>query len=378
MPSIDFYLIRKSLRYLRLYGSLRTLAKTLGRVRPKFKIWLILKFPFYKSNGSRVSIIGSGHHAFSSIAFFLSTNSDSKISFVSDINTEASRSLAFAYGAVDVGDDYVAALERDTKLELVYIASNHASHAFYAIEAIKRGLDVFIEKPIAVNRQQFDELVNTVDTSSSRVYVGYNRPFAPATYRLRELAKEHCGPLSLTFFVIAHTLPMDHWYRKPEEGSRIVANMSHWIDMTTHILHWKETLPDFVDIHIAYSNPRIPSDNIAITLTSSEEDIVSIVFSSRSEPFEGVNESLNFQRGKLSAKIDDFRTMQIWNDSHFQTYKFSPKDNGHKSCVLQPFNRSYERNWDEIKISTGLMLHIEEMVSELKKESRFFLNKKSL
>ena len=72
----------KVCRFIFIYGIARTLVKILGRTRLKIRLWLFLKFPFYHSSGKTVGIIGCGHHAFSSIAYFLTKSTNSKISFV--------------------------------------------------------------------------------------------------------------------------------------------------------------------------------------------------------------------------------------------------------------------------------------------------------
>jgi hypothetical protein len=87
-----------------------------------------------------------------------------------------------------------------------------------------------------------------------------------------------------------------------------------------------------------------------------------MTFTSRSEPFEGVNETINFQHNDLIAKIDDFRTTKIWKNSLYEKHSHWPKNNGHKASVLQPFVSTQRREWDEIEYSARLMLHIEEMV----------------
>ena len=98
--------VKKVLRYMSIYGILRTLAKVIGRLRPRFKFWLILGFPWYSNKGKRVGLVGCGHHAFSSIAYYLTTSTDCKITFALDVNDNASSSLAFAFNSVNVGDGY--------------------------------------------------------------------------------------------------------------------------------------------------------------------------------------------------------------------------------------------------------------------------------
>ena len=78
--------IKKVIRYIKIYGVFRTFTKVIGRVRPRFKFWLILKFPLYSTSGKKVGIVGCGHQAFSSIAYYLSTSTNAKIVFALDID----------------------------------------------------------------------------------------------------------------------------------------------------------------------------------------------------------------------------------------------------------------------------------------------------
>jgi hypothetical protein len=86
------------------------------------------------------------------------------------------------------------------------------------------------------------------------------------------------------------------------------------------------------------------------------------VLSSRTEPFEGINETINVQHNDTIAKIDDFRHLKIWKGEHLVRRRFWPKDVGHGGAIGQPFGGTMQRDWDEVVQSTQLMLHITEMV----------------
>ena len=141
--------IKKVLRYIIIYGVFRALIKVVGRKRPKFKFWIILQFPWYSRKGKRVGLVGCGQHAFSSIAYYLTVSTDAKICFALDIDKKASFTLAYAFHAIDVEDEYHPSKVGVDKPDLIYISSNHASHTDYAIQYINYGCDVFIEKPIS-------------------------------------------------------------------------------------------------------------------------------------------------------------------------------------------------------------------------------------
>ena len=66
-----------------------------------------------------------------------------------------------------------------------------------------------------------------------------------------------------------------------------------------------------------------------------------------------------------------FRTTKIWVDSKFKKYRHWPKNNGHKTAVLQPFNKGVKRSWSELKLSTRFMLFIENMVINKNTQKRF-------
>ncbi len=363
--------VKKIIRYTSIYGVMRTLTKVLGRLRPKFKLWLLLKFPYYSKKGKRIGLIGCGHHAFSSIAYYLTSASNSNIVFALDINADASSSLAFAYGAVDVGQEYTPGKQDIALPDLVYISSNHASHTEYAINFLEYGCDVFIEKPVSINLEQLEKLSDAVRHSDRIVYVGYNRPHSPAVKLIKKYSTDKELPFSLSCFISGHFIPPDHWYRDPSEGTRIVSNLGHWIDLATHMLFWAEKKPEFLDVRVSYSDLNMPSDNIVVTIVSPRHDLITMTFTSRSEPFEGVNETINFQQSDLIAKVDDFRTTKIWKDDIYKKYRHWPKNNGHKSTVLQPFSHGKERQWQEIEYSTRLMLHIEAMVVSHTEQGRF-------
>jgi hypothetical protein len=99
-------------------------------------------------------------------------------------------------------------------------------------------------------------------------------------------------------------------------------------------------------------------------MISEKGDLISMTFTARGEPFDGVSETINLQHGNVMAKIEDYQSMKLWKGNYFQNYKFRPKDVGHKSAVVQMFqdNAEYKRPWHEIYLSTMLMLHITDMV----------------
>ena len=356
---------RKAWRFACIYGPRRVFFKALGRLRSSM-------FPllsFGKGNATKdVAMIGCGQFAFATIGFFINSCCGKRFRTCFDVSEDAAQSFAAFFGLDEISTSASDAMI-DSRIRYVYIASNHASHAPYAIEALHAGKTVYIEKPIAVTPKQLAELSRAVRVTQRPIYAGYNRPHSMAIKYLRGWCDEPETPLTMSCFISGHQLGGEHWYRRPEEGTRICGNVGHWLDLMVHLLYWGK-LPDRWRIILAWSDDNVRDDDLAISLCSSRGDLVNIVLTARSEPFEGINETINIQWGKTIAKIDDFRRMTVWKGCKLKQYRFWPKDVGHKAAILQPFSNS-KREWHEVELSTLLMLRIAEMVVLKEKESEF-------
>ncbi len=335
-----------------IYGLGKTLFKVFGRLR--------LKYFFVKSHTTAdIGVIGCGQFAYATIGYCIWHRYRNRFACCFDIDKNNQHSFSKFFGLQDNLSNAYEVIHHH-RVKIVYIASNHASHTDYAIEALQADRVVYVEKPVSVTHEQLMRLLNTVRKTNGLIFAGYNRPFSKAIRRLRTEIEESNNPLTLSCFISGHLIEADHWYRNPEEGTRICGNVGHWLDLAIHILSWNE-LPDRWCITLAYSNQQARDDDIAITLTSKRGDLVNIVLTARSEPFEGINETINFQQNDVIAKIDDFRRMTVWKREQLKKFRFWPKDVGHNLAIIQPFSNVH-RNWREVERSTLLMLFIKDMV----------------
>ena len=355
--------IRKVLRYTGIYGPGRTWFKAAGR------LGLVARLPRLTRSQADVGVIGCGQFAFATIGYFLRAQAH-RLGTCFDINHKAQDAFARSLG-VDAKPLSVKDFLAHPGLRTVYIASNHASHTPYALQTLARGIDTYIEKPIAVTQAQLVALVRAKSQSKARAFAGYNRPFSGAIRLLRQrMAIDPEKGMTLQCFVSGHSIPADNWYRRPEEGSRVCGNVGHWLDLMVHVLSWRG-MPDKVEITLTIADPAHPDDNVAISISSDRGDLFSVMLSTRSEPFEGVNESINLQHHETIAKIDDFRHLTLWQGERLLRKRFWPKDVGHRLAILQPFQPSPVRDWNEVVQSTQLMLHIADMLRAGVRQSVF-------
>jgi predicted dehydrogenase len=347
--------VRKLLAYVRLYGPGRTLAKVAGRSR------IALRLPRWSRREADIAMIGCGQFGFATIGYFINTAFGPRFRWCYDVAEAARQSFARHYRVPNCPDAPLGWNE-DPAVRFVYIASNHASHSDYAAAALRAGKTVYTEKPVAVSFDQLVSLDAAQRATDGTLFAGYNRPFSAAIRRLRQISGGQSGGMTLSCFVSGHQIAPTHWYRDPAEGTRICGNAGHWIDLFMHMCHWRAELPRHFQLRLASASPTEPDDNFALTITSDQSDIFSLLLSARSEPFEGINETVNFQQGPTIAKIDDFRRMEVWRGDSRKIFRYWPKDVGHRRAILQPFAPAAERSWDEVVRSTILTLTVMEMV----------------
>lgn len=75
----------------------------------------------------------------------------------------------------------------DPDVELVDIATRSPDHVPHALQAIKAGKIVFLEKPIALSYQEAKKLVRATKNKPGQLYIRHNRRFEPAFQHIKEL-----------------------------------------------------------------------------------------------------------------------------------------------------------------------------------------------
>jgi len=355
---------KKIYRYIVVYGFRKTFFKIAARYRKNYN--LIKPFPLKNRD---IGIVGCGQFSFSTIGQAISRYYGNRFIDCYDLDPIASKSFSDFY-SIKLSSTNFNDLINNDDVKYVYITSNHSTHSYYAIKALQKGKIVYIEKPISVSFDQLKELCQAIKTTTGRIYAGYNRPFSNAIIDLKIINPKIDGPLTINCHINGHQLGPNHWYRNPQEGTRICGNVGHWLDLAVHILHLGNTPYDF-SINLIYSNLDIRDDNLAIVLTTKRGDLINITLTSRCDPFEGISEIINIQNDSFICKIDDFKKMEYWEGSKYLKRIYFPKDVGHDLAILQPFASKHIRDWSEVIMSTLLMLKIKDMI-ETKKTIGYF------
>lgn len=272
-----------------------------------------------------VAIIGCGNYAYSNIAYYLRKYRRGFLRGTYDTHKSRASSLCRAYqGAYAVAD--WRELLADAQIKTVFIASNHASHAEYAMACIEAGKHVHIEKPHVVSGEQLDRLVRAMKQHpQAKVFLGFNRPRSRLFGRLQALLAQESGPLMINWFIAGHHIADGHWYFDEKEGGRVLGNLCHWTDLTLHLVTMEKAFP----CRIIPATPAGAKSDFVVSVIFADRSCASITFSAKGHTFEGVREVLNVHRGNVLANLTDFEVLRVDVVEKKTDTRLRHRDHGH-------------------------------------------------
>lgn len=331
--------IRKALRYVRLYGPSRTIVKIKGQYHMNRTFDSLPACDFDADHDGHVGLLGCGNYAYSNIAYYLEKNYGKVIRGVMDKNIQRAASLCTEYGAAWYTDDEMRVID-DPQIDTIYIASNHATHAEYAILALKADKNVHIEKPHVVSFDQLERLMAAAKQSKGRVLsIGYNRPWSTIGREIKKHISQEEGAAMINWFVAGHELDPDHWYFKPEEGGRILGNLCHWTDFTYNMIDAGSRYP----IEIIPARSEKSDCDIAVSYVFGDGSIAAITFSAKGHTFEGVREKLAMHRGNVLISMDDFQNLTVEVIEKKIRTKPLFRDHGHERSIVSSYDVAKDR-----------------------------------
>lgn len=134
-------------------------------------------------------------------------------------------------------------LINDSNVDAVYIATPPDSHAKYAIEAMRAGKPVYVEKPMAKSFSECQQMLEVSEQTGMPLNVAYYRRTLPAFLKAKELIDNGTigKPLLVTIKLYKQATERNqrpeemHWHVFPE-----IAGAGHFFDLASHQL-------DFLD-----------------------------------------------------------------------------------------------------------------------------------
>ncbi len=256
--------------------------------------------------------------------------------------------LAKKYGIPFITTDYREVLA-DDEVNLVIIATRHDQHVSVAVDAIRAGKHVFVEKPLSIDAMGIEKVKSELQNAPFPVSlaVGFNRRYAPHIARMRELLEG--GPMNVVITVNAGFILGNTWVHDSERGGgRLVGEACHFIDLVAWIAQARITE---VCTNALTVRGNMSSENASVLLRFANGSTGAVHYFSNghnSYPKERVEvHSL----GKTMV-LDDYRILRGYGFEGFYEMK-TDAGKGHQE--------QFDRLFESISTGTGPIMPLEDI-----------------
>lgn len=82
-------------------------------------------------------------------------------------------------------------LLKNEKINAVYVATPPSTHLKYALQALKAGKDVYLEKPMVLSNKESDVLIKAVKSSKKKLVVAHYRRYLSMYLKVKELLQSN-------------------------------------------------------------------------------------------------------------------------------------------------------------------------------------------
>jgi predicted dehydrogenase/threonine dehydrogenase-like Zn-dependent dehydrogenase len=264
------------------------------------------------------------------------------LKYIASSNGVSGTGLAKKYGFTYSTTDYKQIIN-DNEVDTILITTRHNSHAKFVIEALQSGKNVFVEKPLATNSIQLNEIIDTykkVSTNGHRptLTVGFNRRFSPHSIAIKKAIGTKPGPINIVATMNAGYIPPMMWMHDLQVGGgRIVGEACHYIDLCAY---FTGSPVQSVCMNGMGIGVKENTDNASILLKFKDGSNAVINYFANGSKSYG-KERVEVYSHERVFVIDNFRKTKAYGAKGFRTQK-TRIDKGHKKQFHEYIHRVKE------------------------------------
>lgn len=199
----------------------------------------------------------------------------------------------------------------DPDVDLVLIATRHDQHASQALQALRAGKHVFVEKPLALNETELAgiEAFFAEREKTPVLMTGFNRRFAPGIQAVRRLLAKRRTPVIVNYRMNAGPLPNDHWVHGPQGGGRNIGEACHIYDLFSALTGSKCVKVEATSI-VPNSGNWHRNDNFVATLRYADGSVCTLTYTALGEKSYPKERCEIFVDGQVIA-MDDYKSVTV-------------------------------------------------------------------
>ena len=277
----------------------------------------------FKPQKGLIGIIGAGNFTSAMILPSLK-KCKANIKSIASSGGLSGTTMAKKYDIINSTTDYKTILE-DDEIDLVFVTTRHNTHANMVCEVLEAKKHVFVEKPLALNYDELNKVVETYNKSNHKLMVGFNRRFAPLAMKMKSLVGNSNTPINIIATMNAGMIPKNVWVHDMEVGGgRIIGEACHFIDLCSYL-----TGSNVISVcmNALGTNPEENTDNVSILVKYENGSNATInYFSNGSKTYS--KERIELYHQERTLIMDNWRKLTGYGFKNFKS-ESSSQDKGH-------------------------------------------------
>ncbi|HBT85096.1 MAG TPA: dehydrogenase [Porphyromonadaceae bacterium] len=284
-----------------------------------------VSFSQYSFKGAKgvIGVIGAGNFTKMTMLPALK-DSGAGFKYIASQGGLSSTTLAKKFGFKHSTTDYRELL-RDEDVDTVLITTRHDLHAKMVVEGLQAGKNVFVEKPLALNNEELQQIIEVYEQSGKTLTVGFNRRFSPHMEKIKSLIGD--SQMNVIATMNAGFIPANVWVHDMKTGGgRIIGEACHYIDLISFLTGSKVKA---VCMNAMGANPEENTDNASILLRY-ENGSTGVInyFANGSKAY--AKERVEVFSQERTLIMDNFRETKGYGIKGFSKLKTS-LDKGHRN-----------------------------------------------
>ena len=228
----------------------------------------------------------------------------------------------------------------DPEINVVFITTRHNSHAKFVCRALEAGKNVFVEKPLSINKDGLEKVIESYKKTRGEnnpiLMIGFNRRFAPHIQKMKSLLESINEPKSFVITVNAGQIPADHWTQDTDVGGgRIIGEGCHFIDLMRFLVGHPISKIKTTMIGSS-SDVDVRNDKVTFTLTFTDGSFGTVHYLANGHKSFPKERMEVFCGGRILA-LDSFRVLRGYGWPGFKTMRLLRQGKGHNEEINKFF-----------------------------------------
>jgi len=271
----------------------------------------VLRSPPSRAKEIRVAVVGAGGFAQGvHLPNLIKLRHRYELRYVVSRTGSKALNVARRFGAAKASTDFEQMLG-DEEVDLVIICTRHHLHAQMALQALRAGKHVLVEKPLCLNEQELLQIQDFFngDGHSHVLLTGFNRRFSPAMRLASQWLSNRTQPMIINYRMNAGRIPPEHWVHGQEGGGRNIGEACHIYDLFNFLTGSEFESVQARSISSSGGN-SFPRDNFVATLAYSDGSVCTLTYTALGCKEHAKEEMEIFVDGKVVSLID-FQSLRM-------------------------------------------------------------------